>query len=40
MLTRRYGPGNQLIDTSLGATGRAPSLEVTRVRRMAAGMPE
>jgi hypothetical protein len=39
MLTRRYGPGKQLIDT-LGTTGRAPSLEVMRVRRMAAGMPE
>jgi hypothetical protein len=38
MLARRYGLGKQLIDMALGATGRAPPLEVMRVRRMAAGI--
>jgi hypothetical protein len=32
MLARRYGLGKQLIDMAFGATGRAPPLEVTRVR--------
>jgi hypothetical protein len=38
MLARRYGLWKQLIDMALGATGRAPPLEVMRVRRMAAGI--